>query len=89
MFKKDILLIIDAKKSQKIDINKEFFKIAEEEGFFIDKIENPKSYIITQRGNEDSRIKKNHIKTFIYESEISARTLVKRVMSDEKIKKIF
>lgn len=82
VFKKDILLIIDAKRSEGIDINKEFFQVGEEEGFFICRVDNPKSYIVTQRGNEDNRIKKGHIKTYIYESKISANTLIKRFISN-------
>ncbi len=66
---KDIIAIMDIKKTEKAPINLEFFSIATEEGF-VRKISNdpPKSYILAEVDK----------KTIMYLSPISSATLLKR-----------
>jgi len=73
---KDIVGIFDLETAQTSEINKEFLKIAKEEGY-IRKIseDEPKSFVLVEAKN----------KTIIYMSPISSSTLLKRSESDEWI----
>ncbi len=75
----DIVSIVDIATVTKSKDNKEFFKIAEEEGF-VYRIsgEAPKSYVITERVEAGKKGSKNTVKSVIYYSPISSTTLQKR-----------
>lgn len=75
---KDIIAIIDIESTQESEVTQEFFKTAMEEGFIIGKVENPKSYIITEKTESKRDFKKGKTQTQIYGSSISASTLLKR-----------
>jgi len=76
---KDVIAIIDAETAFKSEDTKDFFKIAEEEGF-INKIvkEGIKSYIITEKVEKDKNDGIEIRKSIIYCSNISTSTLYKR-----------
>ncbi|AOT70457.1 extracellular matrix regulator RemB [Geosporobacter ferrireducens] len=75
----DIVSIIDMGTLTKSKDNKEFFKIAEEEGF-VYRIsgEKPKSCVITERIESGKKGSKDTVKSIIYYSPISSTTLQKR-----------
>lgn len=75
----NIISIIDVNSVSKSKDSKDFFKIAEEEGF-IKRIseEEPKSYIITEKVEKKNKGAQKIIKTIIYYSPISSITLHKR-----------
>ncbi|KNF07302.1 hypothetical protein CLPU_19c00380 [Gottschalkia purinilytica] len=76
---KDVIAIIDSESAFKSDTTKEFFKIAEEEGFIFNIVEEGiKSYVITERIEKGKNGSELARKSIIYSSNISATTLHKR-----------
>ncbi|SCG84576.1 hypothetical protein DW1_3026 [Proteiniborus sp. DW1] len=77
---KEIIAIIDAESIMKSDDTKNFLKIAEEEGFICDVGEdNIKSYIITEKLEKSKENSSKIRRSVIYSSNISSKTLLKRV----------
>lgn len=76
---RDIVSIIDISTALKSKDSKEFFKIAEAEGF-VHRIseEEPKSCIITEKREKKGKRYSKNTKTVIYYSPISSVTLQKR-----------
>ncbi|SHJ39873.1 protein of unknown function [Geosporobacter subterraneus DSM 17957] len=75
----DIVSIIDMGTVAKSKDNKEFFRIAEEEGFVCRiTAEVPKSCVITERIEAGKKGEKHTVKSVIYYSPISSTTLQKR-----------
>ncbi|MFZ5968725.1 MAG: extracellular matrix regulator RemB [Bacillota bacterium] len=76
---KDIVSIIDASSVIKSKDTKEFFRIAEEEGFvYRISEEKPKSFVVTEKTEKINKGKEIIVKTIIYYSPISSVTLQKR-----------
>ncbi|MGF7060726.1 extracellular matrix regulator RemB [Brassicibacter mesophilus] len=76
---KDIIAIIDAETAFKSNDTREFFKIAEEEGFIHDIVKDGiKTYIITEKAEKDKNDGTEVRKSIIYSSNISSTTLYKR-----------
>lgn len=82
---KDIIAIIDVESLNSED-TKNFFKIAEEEGFIYNIVDKGiKSYIITEKIEKDKDTGKDIRKSIIYSSNISSTTLYKRAGLQEYI----
>ncbi|EOC99437.1 extracellular matrix regulator RemB [Caldisalinibacter kiritimatiensis] len=82
---KDIIAIVDADSLGSQD-TRDFFKIAEEEGFIYNIVnDNIKSYIITERIEKDKNTGEKIRKSIIYCSNISSTTLYKRANFMKKI----
>jgi len=76
---KDIIAIIDAETAFKSNDTREFFKIAEEEGFIHNIVkEGIKTYIITEKSEKDKKDGTEVRKSIIYSSNISSTTLCRR-----------
>ncbi|AFS77090.1 hypothetical protein Curi_c00050 [Gottschalkia acidurici 9a] len=82
---KDIIAIIDAESAFKSEYTKEFFKIAEEDGFINSTNEEIKSYILTERSNKHKKGDLKSRQSIIYTSNISTVTLQKRAGFIENI----
>lgn len=76
---KDVIAIVDAESALKSDDTKEFFRVAEEEGF-IHRIADKeiKSYIVTERVLKTKGKRIATRQSIIYTSNISSSTLYKR-----------
>lgn len=82
---KEVITIIDAESLISKD-TKNFFKIAEEEGFIYNIVEEGiKSYIITEKNEKDKKSGENIRKSIIYCTNISSTTLYKRAGFIENI----
>ena len=74
----ELIAIIDVESVKSAD-TKNFFKIAEEEGFIYDISDNNvKSYIITEKIENNKEKTAKVRKSVIYSSNISSKTLLKR-----------
>lgn len=76
---KELIAIIDADSVFKSEDTKNFLKVAQEEGFIYDVVEdNIKSYIVTEKIEKSKENSSNVRKSIIYSSNISSKTLLKR-----------
>lgn len=83
---KDIIAIIDAETALKSQDTKDFFEIANEEGFIYNIVnEGIKSYIITEKVEKDKIYGSSIRKSIIYTSNISSTTLSKRAEFNKNI----
>ena len=76
---RDVIAIIDAESALKSDYTKEFFRVAEEEGFIYSIVDKEvKSYIVTERVLKTKGKRSATRQSIIYTSNISSSTLYKR-----------
>lgn len=80
---RDIIAIVDVKSTTDSIINKEFIETATEEGFIVDIVDSPKSYVITEKTDSKKDFKRGKTRTCIYGSAISTSALVGRMNLEE------